>query len=338
MVVAWVIAGVVFTGGAVSQPQTAVVAGRVVVEGTGVPIADAHVVLVPMSRPQQPASGPPRQTSTNDQGEYVFDDVPPGTYRVNVRKTGFANPLPPGPASSPVITVEQGSVEAPDIALLRGGALAGRVLDPSGEPAMDTQLRAYRRTDAGPFKGRLIQGGGGSTNDLGEFRIFGLAPGQYVVSAGPQPQSPYEVAGTPASQTYASTFYPSVTDATAAPTLELAPGQTIDGIVIRLVAIPAFRVSGTVLDGSGRRVRNAFVSLTASSASVAGSPPIGFAHSDERGRFAIGRVPPGTYHISASAPSSGPGSPQPYSERMQITVRDAAVQDVVLVLQPYARH
>ena len=87
------------------QRPTTMLAGRVVVEGTGVPIADAHVVLVPMSRPTQPPAGPPKQTLTNEQGQYVFDDVLPGTYRVQARRAGFANPSPG--AGTPTITIER---------------------------------------------------------------------------------------------------------------------------------------------------------------------------------------------------------------------------------------
>src|SRR5439155_17952483 len=60
--------------------------------------------------------------------------------------------------------------------------ITGRVLDEEREPAPYAQIMAlrYRYTQTGK---QLIPMGSASTNDLGEYRVFGLAPGRYFLSA-----------------------------------------------------------------------------------------------------------------------------------------------------------
>ena len=67
--------------------------------------------------------------------------------------------------------------------LVRGAAIAGRVVDDLGEPAQRVQVRAAKlRRFASEW--RLIPFGESvETNDLGEYRLHGLPPGEYVVSA-----------------------------------------------------------------------------------------------------------------------------------------------------------
>src|SRR5205085_1817725 len=69
-----------------------------------------------------------------------------------------------------------------DIALPRGSAVSGRILDEFGEPVADASVSAMRREYASG-KRRLVQSGRNSlTNDLGQFRLFGLPPGEYYIS------------------------------------------------------------------------------------------------------------------------------------------------------------
>ena len=65
----------------------------------------------------------------------------------------------------------------------RGSVIAGRVVDEFGEPVADAiGLRCGRR---GPTAGAGWSDAGrmAQTNDIGQFRIYGLPPGDYYVSA-----------------------------------------------------------------------------------------------------------------------------------------------------------
>ena len=76
------------------------------------------------------------------------------------------------------------------IKLPRGGVIAGTVADENGLPAFGVQVRVlqYRvvqgeRTLAPVQTANLL---GEVTDDRGTYRIFGLPPGEYIVSATPR--------------------------------------------------------------------------------------------------------------------------------------------------------
>ena len=77
-----------------------------------------------------------------------------------------------------------------DFSLPRGGVIAGRITDELGEPMAGVRMTALRYRYLPSGERQLIPFNPGGmfnivTNDLGEFRIFGLMPGAYVVSADP---------------------------------------------------------------------------------------------------------------------------------------------------------
>jgi hypothetical protein len=63
------------------------------------------------------------------------------------------------------------------VAMTPTGAITGRVVDEYGDPAVDVYVRA---TVGGDLKVAPYET---TTNDLGEYRLFGLPPGAYIVSA-----------------------------------------------------------------------------------------------------------------------------------------------------------
>ena len=65
-----------------------------------------------------------------------------------------------------------------DISLPRGGVITGRVLNEFGEPVPDFRVLPVRRSIAGPASADA-SGRAGVTNDIGEYRLVGLLPGQY---------------------------------------------------------------------------------------------------------------------------------------------------------------
>jgi hypothetical protein len=147
------------------------------------------------------------------------------------------------------------------------------------------------------------------TNDLGEFRIAGLAPGEYYVSAMPRGQSPFGGPGvevpppTTSRTTIATTYYPGTTDVAAAQPIAVARGAEVGNISFTLQALPAFRVSGVVVDEEGKPVGGAMVMLMRDPRNGAfmPGPPAG-AQTTANGRFTIGGVVAGTYRANASVP------------------------------------
>jgi len=120
---------------AAGQPQAPVpekqthIRGRIVSAENGQPLARARVTLLSAVTPGRPLM----TTSTNSQGNYDLRDVPPGSYFVAATRSGYLE-LQYGQRRARErglsVEVKQGeSIGRIDIALARGGVVAGRVVD-----------------------------------------------------------------------------------------------------------------------------------------------------------------------------------------------------------------
>ena len=330
------------------SPAYARVTGRIVAAASSTPIEGAQVMLVPIRRanptgatPAFPPGMPPQRTTDAD-GTFAFERIIPGEYRLNVTKAGFVSDMPMlgAAAARPPLQLAAGAVvNIGDIALSRGGVIAGRVLDPSGEPVANARVSALRRLpNASPEMGLMPLGTPAQTNDLGEFRVFFLPTGDYAIAA-----TQMTAAGTSMPKTVlTTTFFPSTTNDADATMIAVSAPNTVNGIELRLASVPAFRVSGVVVDESGAPVANAMVMLLPSGRRPMFGSPTGNVRTGPNGGFVLGGVPPGTYRAQASPMitsangggatfsfNSGPGG----APGADIVVTDADVGGVRVVIQ-----
>ncbi|HJZ74405.1 MAG TPA: carboxypeptidase-like regulatory domain-containing protein [Vicinamibacterales bacterium] len=296
-------------------------AGQVTVEGTNAPLADARVMLFPGARPTPMTMpyGPPPQTTTDQNGRFAFSGLKPGEYRIDVQRTGYA-PLEDTGRGRTIQLAEGQSIDNFAIQLQKGAVITGRIVSPSGEPQSDVRVMALRRFSGPGTQSRLIPApmqGMQQTNDLGEFRLSGLPPGEYYVSAAPHMPSPFGGPGVmpPPAQgtartTLATTYYPGTTDAATAQPIAVARGAEVGNISFMLLTLPAFRVSGIVVDEKGSPIAGAMIMLMSDPRNGTFMGPAGNGRSGEDGRFAIDNVVAGTYRASASVPIAigGPGA------------------------------
>jgi hypothetical protein len=351
-----VVVGLLLASSTLQAPSSApgAIQGRVVAEGSNTPIAGARVMLMPAALSRGPF-GPPAQTTTDQDGAFAFVQVAAGEYRLDVQKAGFVpyGYVPPGsrPPASRTIQVEAGQSTAIELRLQKGGVIPGRVLDVNGEPLADAQVMALRTVSTGAMSPRLMPapGQGQQTNDLGEFRIAGLPPGEYFIAAMPRRSMPVPFGGpggdptpaSPARTTTATTYYPGTIDPAAAQSIAVAAGETVNNVQFTMQTSPAFRVSGIVVDENGQPVAGAMVMLMGDLRYGAPPGPAGNARAGDDGRFVIGEVTPGTYRISASVPmvmnggsgymsfSTRAGSMSPTAG---VTVTEADVAGVTVVV------
>jgi protocatechuate 3,4-dioxygenase beta subunit len=227
------------------------------------------------------------------------------------------------------------------IALPRGGIITGRVTDENGEPLVRVQVYTLM-FQPGSSRGQRT-GGGGQTDDLGQFRLFGLQPAEYVVAAearsfgfvGPNvPQSEEDKIG------FLTTYYPGTPDEAGAQRVRVAYGAETPGIEIRLAQGRLFRVTGTVVDSQGRALARSNIQLTRRAAGMSGMSSYG-ASSDEQGQFQIRNVPPGNYRLIARdqranmgpmAPGAAPAT-QPEAAVLPLTIA-GDVENVLLTTGP----
>jgi hypothetical protein len=224
------------------------------------------------------------------------------------------------PSTMQVFDVAAGQdLEGLNVSLRRGGAFTGRVLDPQGQPianiGVTALLKRLKRNDqpAGvPSSGPplLMPSGQGQTNDLGEFRIFGLWPGEYVIVATAQSKFGGAATQPSAAMTPTATYFPGTADVSAAQPVVIQSDETVSDLVIPMVSVAAFKISGVVVDRAGAPVANAMVMLMGGQRGtdlllslVVGS--VLMSQSDASGQFTLSDVPAGPYTLRADAGVGG---------------------------------
>jgi hypothetical protein len=233
-----------------------------------------------------------RVVGTDDRGRFVFDRLPAGRVTLSATKAGFVQAFhgsaQPGRGPGVPVAVADGATADVTIRLLPGAVITGAVTDGRGHPAQGvavTAVNARSSGGVGPAAVRVV------TDDRGVYRIFGLAPGDYLVSALPALSPASAARGGPAgvvtavteadlaaarsgaagaargpaqparAVTYAPVFYPGTTDAAAAVTVRVASGAERAGVDLPLAIVALARLSGTLADGNGQPLSSAQVWL-----------------------------------------------------------------------------
>jgi uncharacterized protein (DUF2141 family) len=284
-----------------------------------------------------------RVTVTDENGVFELIQLPAGHYTVSASKTGYIavnfgqrRPLRPG---RPIEVRDGQRVRDIDFRLPHGSAINGRVLDQDGEPVVRATVRAMRYRFVQGER-RIEPGGAAETDDRGHFRIYGLQPGTYFVSATAQTGVIVTTARVtvmdgeqPPGVAYMPTYYPGVPALSDAAPVTLDVSDDVSGIDFTLQIVTAALVSGVVV-GPGGPARNAMVMLVPDdSRGVSGQTYSGRVERD--GAFSIRNVPPGRYTaIARGMPGGrgGGGGEQDLSAAVPVSVYGPVVSGVNLTL------
>ena len=166
---------------------------------------------------------------------------------------------------------------------------------------MSAQVRAMRVSGSAAHR-PSGESGSEQTNDLGEYRIWGLQRGKYLVSA--TYRAPESGQPQPTDQVYLSTFHPSTPDVSQATVVDVEPGSETSGVDVDLRQAHAVAVRGRVMvDAPMKTLKGIFVSLVPrspdGSSSFSNSASYGSPAQDDSGNFEIRGVPPGPYNVVA---------------------------------------
>jgi hypothetical protein len=287
---------------------TAKLHGRVVSNENGEPLRRATITAQPTRPPEMQRGGvfvPPRRYSarTDADGRFVITEVPAGEYSLTAQRPGYASQgygqLRPGTPARRVTVADGAAVGPLDFSLIRGGVIAGRVVDDEGEPAERVQVRVVRQQRIAGRLRNIPVSMGDTTDDLGQYRLYGLAPGEYLVVAEPADRGMFSM-GQGVVQGAGVDTIPTYGPGTANP----ADAQKVDvqagveaSMDIQLVATKVATVSGRVLTSHGEPMAGGFVRLQASGA---GNETLGMGRGGQilaDGKFEIAAVPPGAYTL-----------------------------------------
>ena len=344
-------------------PQgTSSIAGRVLTADTGRPVKRARVFVAGGGRGA-------RTAITDDQGRYQIGELAAGNYNVSASKAGFVDavfgqrrPLQPG---TPLTLADNQAAAGVDMRLTRGGVVTGRVLDEDGEP-LARALVTVQRYQYVRGERQLTPAGGDQTDDRGQYRVFGLPPGDYYVSAsasglaevigrglqqlatgmaaagagrggrgvvgGPGPLGFGATGNDAAPSGYAPTFYPGVVTPSDAGKVAVGPGQEAGGIDFQIQLVAFATVTGVV---AGADDVAGVLLVPQNSGGLGGLAGLGGAALNGRaqadGTFSITNVPPGRYLAVAR---SGGRSGDPKIGMQAVAVNGQNIDGVTLVLQP----
>jgi hypothetical protein len=292
------LAGVVVAAGQSREPtvtrvlQSGTLTGTVLTDtSTPRPVVRATVRLTG-------AGATVRVIGTDEAGRFRFDGLPAGRFTISAEKPGlvraFHGSTDPGRGPGVPVAIANGETADITIRLLPGAVITGTIIDTSGRPAMGIPVAASNVRPPAGLAPTSVQG---VTDDRGVYRLFGLPPGEYLVSALPRIVGAAEGRGGPAGSpitavtesdvqwakaalaapggqrpqeltpagprvvAYAPVFYPGTTDVASVAAIRVASGEERSGVDMALRIVPLSRLSGLLTDANGQSISSAQVLL-----------------------------------------------------------------------------
>jgi hypothetical protein len=302
------------------------VEGTVVNDRSGLPLRRAQVILRPAK-----AGGNSMAVETDDKGGFSIRDVEPGQYSLIASRDGYVTSSTGlmGALRLPEVFAIGAKQAIADVTFrLRPFAvMAGRISHDDGEPAIGDHVEAYHE-----YRYHLRHGyqlaASAVTNDRGEYRMFGLPPGSYIVAAikDAPPPANLQVRETLRETT---TFYLSSTKLSEATPVRLEYGLEVGGINIFFDRVRKVKIHGQVISGQTGTAVAATIALQRvddrNTASIAATVPATF---DRANRFEIRDVTPGRYIMWAEGGDAG----KTLSGYVPLTVTESDIDNVDLTI------
>jgi hypothetical protein len=271
-------------------------------------------------------SQPDLTTMSNADGRYEFTQLPAGRYRVAAGRPGFSMPPDRFPRFSIAglgleTTVGAGEErQRVDLELQPWGAMSGRIFDEAGDPVQGAYVGLMTvRYERGRRRLVPAQTPQRYTDDRGEFRIYAVPPGQYVLAASTGDSLRFDLAG------YGPTYYPGTAAAAEARFTTMRTGDEISGLEFALVAAATASISGRLVDATGKPTSGGRFTLVPRSSLSARID----ARIAADGSFTFRNVPPGRYVIHADRGRLG-GAREGEFGAFPVTVGGGDVRELVL--------
>jgi protocatechuate 3,4-dioxygenase beta subunit len=282
---------------------------------------------------------------TDVAGKFTLKEIEPGSYRLSVSRTGFVTEQygrrkPGGPGA--ILTLRPKQEMKLEFRMIPSGVISGKILDEDGEPLAGASVYASKQSYS-EGKRTLMAAWQAETNDLGEYRIYGLAPGRYFVS------STYSRFGrtfsdetlsadvqsstaNASAEGYAKMYYPGTTEPGKAEAIVIKPGEEVSSIEMLLRPVTVHRVRGHLYNQITNKPGTG-TSLYLVPNNKANQEWDSTHSSEVRkmdGSFEISDVAPGSYVLAAFWGDEG----KFYSAQQVLEVGDADLEGVALTITP----
>lgn len=270
---------------------------------------------------------------TDAAGRFTLEGITPGKYRLSAERSGFLTASygqRTATGSGTLMTVDVGQkITDAAMRMTPHGVIAGRVVDEDGEPVVSATVQVMRQQYL-QGKKQLNAAGGGNTNDLGEYRIFGLRPGRYYVTVNSRgnPMLP------DGEEDYVTTFFPRTTDPSAAVPVDVTPGAQLRNIDVAMRKLHTVTISGKVtneipLPAGADGTQRMNVMLTPRAGGIPSMSTRGGTVTPQ-GTFEIRNVTAGSYFLSAVAMGGG----KTMITKVTLQVGSAPVEGLALAIRP----
>jgi hypothetical protein len=296
-------------------------------KGTNQPVAGIDVAVV---------NAPVRPVRTDAEGRFRFEGLAPGRYGLSV------SPVSGYRAKDSVIVIRGNeAVTGIEIIALAEARMSGTVRDPTGRPAAGLRVSALRLHGSGTrFPPDRPPLGVSVTDQAGNYKLAGLAPGVYTVLVeversevsrrewqdGESLKLPEPVRRT------VRTYYPSAVSLDQAGSFEVQEGQVLQGVDIRLARPETFCVRSrvrSVAGTAGEKTR-----LTVSSEAFLGGLTFAEGEMELGAGFEVCGLPAGSYSLLVSPKESGRNGSFAFDT---FTLTDRSLRLPDLTLQPLIR-
>jgi 5-hydroxyisourate hydrolase-like protein (transthyretin family) len=287
-----------------AQTGTAILRGHIYDASNGAPLRKVQV------RVTSPELRENRVAITDDRGAYEIRNLPASRYQLTASKGSYValqyGQTRPFEQGKPLEVRDAQVLEKVDLSLPRGAVITGRVVDEAGEPTADVNVQVMRYQYANGRR-QLAPVRAAQTNDIGEYRLFALPPGQYVISATFRGGLNFINDAAPDNRLgYAPTYYPGTANVTDAQRITVGLAQTISDINIALSPTRLARISGVAVDSNGKPVSQGLLLLTQTGGTMFLQNVGGQTQPD--GSFTIPNVAPGDYAVRVLSSSAAGGN------------------------------
>jgi protocatechuate 3,4-dioxygenase beta subunit len=295
-----------------SAPCT--VTGRVVTASDGNPLKSASVMLIPDHKRSENEI---YATSSDSDGLFTVKGIPPGRYNFLATHTGFVEQHYKAGVNDtgPVFSLRPGEkVQDAFFRLVAAAVITGRVSNEDGDPMQGVQVIALRRPNEDeiddldsprPRKIEMQPVKTAESDDRGQYRIFGLKPGEYFIKSVDSPPAFGSMDETYWAQRllgsrYGAVYYPGATQASQAQVVPVKAGEEAQADVT-MRRVKTVEIAGR-LTGVTSAAGNAYVGL---------EPADGLTEldlndkTDQSGNFRFRNIPEGTYYIVAYQKQEG---------------------------------